>query len=64
MGELKYIPFEEESENIKSRVADYWTERADSFFIQRQHELNSAKADNGIKDKPLSEAERNVLYGK
>ena len=45
MGELKYIPFEEESENIKSRVTDYWTERADSFFVQRQHELNSAKAD-------------------
>ena len=48
MGELKYIPFEEESENIKSRVADYWTERADSFFVQRQHELNSAKADRWL----------------
>lgn len=48
MGELKYIPFEEESENIKSRVTDYWTERADSFFVQRQHELNSVKADRWL----------------
>lgn len=48
MGELKYIPFEEESENIKSRVTDYWTERADSFFVQRQHELSSAKADRWL----------------
>ncbi|MCR5012541.1 MAG: class I SAM-dependent methyltransferase [Lachnospiraceae bacterium] len=48
MGELKYIPFEEELENIKSRVTDYWTERADSFFLQRQHELNSVKADRWL----------------
>ena len=44
MSELKYIPFEEESEGIKDRVTNYWTERAESFFEQRQHELNSSKA--------------------
>lgn len=44
MSELKYIPFEEESEEIKTKVTDYWTERADSFLLQRQHELDSPKA--------------------
>lgn len=44
MSELKFIPFEEEAEDIKSRVTDYWTERADSFLMQRQRELESAKA--------------------
>jgi SAM-dependent methyltransferase len=44
MGELKYIPFEEEAENIKERVTSYWTERADGFLTQRQHELDSPKA--------------------
>lgn len=44
MSELKYIPFEEESEGIKDRVTGYWTERAESFFEQRQHELSSPKA--------------------
>ncbi|MCR5404057.1 MAG: class I SAM-dependent methyltransferase [Butyrivibrio sp.] len=44
MSEIKYIPFEEESEEIKTRVTRYWTERAESFFDQRQHELHSRKA--------------------
>lgn len=44
MSELKKISFEEESEDIKDRVTDYWTERADTFFEQRQHELDSPKA--------------------
>lgn len=44
MSELKYIPFEEESTEIKNRVEDYWTVRADSFFAQKQHELESEKA--------------------
>lgn len=44
MSELKYIPFEEEAEDIKTRVTDYWTERADSFLMQRQRELGSTKA--------------------
>lgn len=44
MSELKYIPFEEEAEDIKIKVTDYWTERADSFLAQRQRELESSKA--------------------
>ena len=44
MSKLKHIKFKEESEDIKPRVTNYWTDRADSFFIQRQHELNSPKA--------------------
>ena len=44
MGDLKYIPFEEESEDIKPKVTEYWTQRADSFCIQKQHELESDKS--------------------
>lgn len=33
-------------------------------YSKAYSKANSTKADNGIKDKPLSEAERNVLYGK
>ncbi len=44
MGEIKYIPFEEESENIKDRVTGYWTERAGGLFDQRRDELESSKA--------------------
>ena len=44
MSELKYIPFEEEAEDIKIKVTNYWTERADSFLVQRQRELGSSKA--------------------
>lgn len=44
MSAIKYIPFEEESSDIKHRVTEYWTERADSFFVQREHELHSPKA--------------------
>jgi SAM-dependent methyltransferase len=44
MSELKFIPFEEEKDNIKTVVTGYWTRRADSFLVQRQHELVSPKA--------------------
>lgn len=44
MSELKYIPFEEEQDNIKTVVTGYWTKRAESFLTQRQHELASPKA--------------------
>ena len=50
MSELKYIPFEEEAEDIKTKVTDYWTERADSFLIQRQRELDSSKAEKWLKE--------------
>lgn len=44
MGELYNISFEEESADIKDRVAGYWTKRADSFFDARYRELGSDKA--------------------
>ncbi len=44
MGELKYISFEEESKEIKPIVTEYWTERADSFYIHKKMELESGKA--------------------
>lgn len=44
MGELKHIAFENEAKEIKERVNKYWTNRADSFFDQRQNELESNKA--------------------
>ena len=44
MSQLKHIKFKEESDEIKPRVTEYWTNRADSFFVQRQHELKSSKA--------------------
>ena len=44
MSELKYIPFEEESEEIKDKVVGYWTKRSGSFLTQREHELCSPKA--------------------
>ena len=42
----------------------------DSFSHQKMHDysqsysVNNTVKDSGIKDKPLSEAEKNVLYGK
>ncbi len=50
MSELRYIPFEEESEDIKTRVTDYWTERAETFLPQRQRELASPKAEAWLKE--------------
>lgn len=50
MSELKYIPFEEEQENIKTVVTGYWTKRAESFLTQRQHELNSPKASRWLEE--------------
>ena len=44
MNNLKHIKFQDESKDIKPRVTNYWTNRADSFFVQRQHELDSPKA--------------------
>lgn len=44
MGELREIPFAEESPQIKDRVSAYWNERAESFFAQRCREIESNKA--------------------
>ena len=48
MSKQKNIEFKEKSEDIKPRVTRYWTDRADSFFKQRQHELDSPKADKWL----------------
>lgn len=44
MGELHHIAFEEEAENIKEKVENYWTKRADGFFDLRHDEIESTKA--------------------
>ena len=44
MSEPEHKTFKDESEDIKPRVTRYWTDRAESFFLQRQHELDSPKA--------------------
>ncbi len=44
MGELHYIAFEDEADDIKDKVENYWTKRAESFFELRRDELESTKA--------------------
>lgn len=44
MSELRYIPFEDENKDIKSKVTSYWTKRAGSFSEIRHDELHSYKA--------------------
>ncbi|MCR5416304.1 MAG: methyltransferase domain-containing protein [Pseudobutyrivibrio sp.] len=44
MGELHYIAFEDEADNIKDRVESYWTKRANGFFDLRHDEIESEKA--------------------
>jgi ubiquinone/menaquinone biosynthesis C-methylase UbiE len=64
MSELKHIKFNEESEDIKPRVTKYWTDRAESFFAKRQHELDSPKSFkwlNEIKKKICSEKPLKIL---
>lgn len=48
MGKLIDIPFEQESQDIKNRVANYWSKRAQGFFEMRQDELKSNKADRWL----------------
>lgn len=48
MGELHYIAFEDEADNIKEKVESYWTKRAESFFEIRHDELESEKADRWL----------------
>lgn len=50
MSELKYVPFEEESQEIKDKVTDYWTKRSDSFFEHKCHELKSTMASRWLKE--------------
>ena len=50
MGELHYIAFEEEADDIKEKVESYWTKRADGFFNLRHDEIESNKADRWLKE--------------
>ena len=50
MGELHYIAFDEEADNIKEKVESYWTKRADGFFELRHDEIESNKANRWLKE--------------
>ncbi len=50
MGELHYIAFEDESEDIKDKVESYWTKRAEGFFELRHDEIESEKADRWYRE--------------
>ncbi|MCR4904142.1 MAG: methyltransferase domain-containing protein [Butyrivibrio sp.] len=50
MGQLKDIPFEEESLEIKDRVKKYWNNRAEGFYEMRCHEIESIKASRWQKE--------------
>ena len=65
MSKVEFISFEAEATDIKDKVTEYWSERADSFFEQRKRELESIKATKWlaeikekIKESGLSEKER------
>lgn len=45
MGELSTVPFDRESENIKSKVTSFWSKRAEGFAETRHDEAHSYKAD-------------------
>ena len=50
MGELHFIAFEDEADNIKEKVESYWTKRAESFFELRHDEIESEKAARWTKE--------------
>lgn len=50
MGELRYFPFEEERTDIKDRVREYWTDRAESFYTIRHDEIESNKAERWVNE--------------
>ena len=50
MGELHYIAFDEEADDIKEKVENYWTKRADGFFNLRHDEIESNKSARWIKE--------------
>ncbi len=43
MSELKNIAFEDESNEIKDRVVDYWSKRAETFSEHKHAEIHSEK---------------------
>ena len=50
MGELRYIAFEDEADNIKDKVENYWTKRADDFFSIRRDEIESDKSKRWLEE--------------
>ena len=50
MGELHFIAFDDEADDIKEKVESYWTKRADGFFNLRHNEIESAMAKRWIKE--------------
>lgn len=50
MGELHYIAFEDEADDIKEKVESYWTKRADGFFNLRVDEIKSNKAERWVSE--------------
>ena len=50
MGELIHIAFEDEAENIKDKVENYWTKRAESFFELRHDEIESYKSSRWLEE--------------
>ena len=44
MSDIKAIPFEEESAEIKDRVESYWAKRAEAFSALKHEEAHSGKA--------------------
>jgi len=66
MGELHYIAFEDESDDIKDKVESYWTKRADGFFSLRHDEIESEKASRWVKEfenliKPATDKKLNII---
>ena len=45
MSDISAIPFDRETDGIKTKVASYWTKRAGSFAETRHDEAHSYKAD-------------------
>ncbi len=50
MGELHYIAFEDEADDIKDKVESYWTKRAAGFFDLRHDEIESNKAERWLEE--------------
>ena len=45
MGEIKAFPYNEEPENVKTKVKDYWRKRSGIFSEARHGELHSRKGE-------------------
>ncbi|WP_051524696.1 class I SAM-dependent methyltransferase [Pseudobutyrivibrio sp. MD2005] len=59
MGELRHIAFEDEANDIKDKVENYWAKRAESFFTLRHDEIESEKSKRW-----LDEIQKNIPQSK